>query len=641
MAKTKLLRRSLAAATALTTIALRSSAQRAPSEQAPRPAARTGYRRTLPWRIYDGVAELLDRSVGWDRLPTPLGLLVLIGVRNVLRQRNLYDTSQVPAVGAVAPEPFTSEVLTARDESGAYNDLDHPEMGMAGTRFGRNIPLDKAVLEPEPSILEPSPRVVSRELLTRDPFQPATTVNTLACTWLQFMIKDWFSHGTGDMSNPWTIELSPDDPWPDHPMRIPRTVPDRTRPADSPGPPTFINTETHWWDGSQIYGKSKAEQQFVRSGQDGKLRIAPNGRPPLPDDPNLSPAMVPGWWLGLSLMRTMFTLEHNAICDRLRSDYPTWSDEALFQRARLVNAALLAKIHTVDWTPAVISHPTTVIGLRANWFGLAGERLHKAFGRLSSSEVISGIPGSETDHYGVPYTLTEEFTAVYRMHPLVPDDYDFRRATDDGPVRQMTFGELTGPQAEQVLDEIPIDDVVYSLGTSHPGLVSLHNYPRFLQDFVRPDGKRQDIAATDVLRIREIGVPRYNEFRRLLHLKPATSFSSLTDNPEWAQQLERVYGGDIERVDLMVGMYAERRPTGFAFSDTAFRIFILMASRRLNSDRFLTRDFSREVYTPAGMQWLDDNNMMTVLLRHFPALAPAMRGLDNAFWPWHTAAAPS
>jgi hypothetical protein len=88
-------------------------------------------------------------------------------------------------------------------------------------------------------------------------------------------------------------------------------------------------------------------------------------------------------------------------------------------------------------------------------------------------------------------------------------------------------------------------------------------------------------------------------------------------------------------------MYAERRPTGFAFSDTAFRIFILMASRRLNSDRFLTRDFTREVYTPAGMQWLDDNNMTTVLLRHFPALAPAMRGLDNAFWPWHTAAAPA
>ena len=55
----------------------------------------------------------------------------------------------------------------------------------------------------------------------------------------------------------------------------------------------------------------------------------------------------------------MFTLEHNAVCDMLAGHYPTWSDDEIFQRARLVVAALTAKIHTVEWTPAVISHPTT------------------------------------------------------------------------------------------------------------------------------------------------------------------------------------------------------------------------------------------------------------------------------------------
>ena len=51
----------------------------------------------------------------------------------------------------------------------------------------------------------------------------------------------------------------------------------------------------------------------------------------------------------------------------------------------------------------------------------------------------------------------------------------------------------------------------------------------------------------------------------------------------------------------MSGMYAEDRPEGFAFSDTAFRIFVLMASRRLNSDRFFTDSFTEEVYTAEGM----------------------------------------
>ena len=66
----------------------------------------------------------------------------------------------------------------------------------------------------------------------------------------------------------------------------------------------------------------------------------------------------------------------------------------------------------------------------------------------------------------------------------------------------------------------------------------------------------------------------------------------------------RVYDGDIERVDVTVGMGAERLPKGFAFSDTAFRIFVLMASRRLNSDRFFTTDFTPQVYT-AGRHGVD------------------------------------
>ena len=128
-------------------------------------------------------------------------------------------------------------------------------------------------------------------------------------------------------------------------------------------------------------------------------------------------------------------------------------------------------------------------------------------------------------------------------------------------------------------------------------------------------------------------MPRYNEFRRLFHLKPAETFEELTDNPEWAKELERVYG-DVERVDLMVGLYAEPLPKGFGFSDTAFRVFILMASRRLKSDRFFTRDYNAETYTQAGLDWIDETTMIDVLKRHYPELEPALRGVDNAFAPW-------
>src|SRR5262249_52883936 len=261
-------------------------------------------------------------------------------------------------------------------------------------------------------------------------------------------------------------------------------------------------------------------------------------------------------------------LSHNSLCDGVRAEPRHGPAEKIPQRAGLLTARLTPKTHAGEGPPAVISHPTTKVGMRASWYGLAGERIRRVFGRISSSEVISGIPGSATEHYGVPYSLTEEFVAVYRMHPLVPDDYDLRSSADDRALMQTALRDLTGAGAVTVAQKLGMADLMYSFGTQYPGLVTLHNFPRFLQEFHRPDGPLQDLAATDILRSRELGVPRYNQFRRLLHMRPVASFDDLTDNPEWARQIEAVYGGDIERVDLTVGMYAERRPTGFAFSDT-------------------------------------------------------------------------
>jgi hypothetical protein len=582
-------------------------------------------------RLFTRATEALDRRFRWHKLPVPLGLLTLVGLRMRLRESNLHDTSSTPAS---KPLPAKGgRHLTARTADGTYNDLEDPVMGSAGTRFGRNVPVELTYPEDDRAVLDPSPRKVSRELLTRHEFLPATTLNVLAAAWLQFMIRDWFSHGKSEKENPWELELDEDDPWKgERPMQVMRTRKDPTRSPDDASPPTYVNTETHWWDGSQIYGSNAETQQRVRSGQDGKLIVGPDRM--LPGELVAEASKEPGFWLGLALLQTLFVLEHNAICDRLRAEYPSWSDDDLFDHARLVNAALLAKIHTVEWTTGILGHPTMQIGMRANWWGIAGERLHGLLGRIGSGEVVSGIPGSPKDHYGVPYAITEEFVAVYRMHPLVPDDFDLRTVSDDERLQERTLREIAGPHVPEVLEQFPMEDLLYSFGVAHPGAITLHNFPRFLQEYQRPDGILMDLAATDILRSRELGVPRYNRFRELLHLPPVRSFDELTDKPEWADELRRVYEGDIDRVDLTVGLYAEPVPKGFGFSDTAFRIFILMASRRLNSDRFFTTDYNARIYTQAGLDWIDDNDMSTVLLRHFPELLPSLRNVKNAFAPW-------
>src|SRR5215213_11710666 len=340
------------------------------------------------WSPFFPLANRIDWNIGWHRLPWPLGLAMVVALRRQLRRDNLHDPSTVvPALPR--PPLITSQTdsLTTRTADGTFNDLSQPEMGSVGTRFGRNVPLTSVTAEPEAAVLSPNPRAVSGELLTRHEFQPATTLNVLAAAWIQFMIRDWFSHGPGPTENPWQIPLASDDPWPQsqRPMSILRTPTDPTRPSGSDGAlPTHVNFETHWWDASQIYGSNADYQRRARTGSGGRLRVDQNGFPAVEIDP-LSPkhpADVPGFWVGLAMLHTLFTLEHNAICDRFRAEYPSWSDDELFDHARLVNAALLAKIHTVEWTPAIISHPTTVRALLGDWWGIQGERLHRALGRF-------------------------------------------------------------------------------------------------------------------------------------------------------------------------------------------------------------------------------------------------------------------
>ena len=176
-------------------------------------------------------------------------------------------------------------------------------------------------------------------------------------------------------------------------------------------------------------------------------------------------------------------------------------------------------------------------------------------------------------------------------------------------------------------------DLFYSFGTCHPGAVTLHNYPRHLQNLTRDDGEHLDLAAVDILRDRERGVPRYNQFRRLLHKDPVKSSMSSPTTPRGGSRFARSTtttreSGSDDR--------ALRRAAaaGFGFSETAFRIFILMASRRLKSDRFFTDDFRPEVYTEFGIDYVRRNSMLSVVKRHYPQLGRSLEGVKNAFAPW-------
>jgi hypothetical protein len=242
--------------------------------------------------------------------------------------------------------------------------------------------------------------------------------------------------------------------------------------------------------------------------------------------------------------------------------------------------------------------------------------------------------GSPQAHHAAPYSITEEFVSVYRLHPLLPDDYEVRDHRTGALIEETDFDPLQGHGTRPSIDRYGMANLLYSFGVANPGAITLHNHPRALNGHVRLNGDRVDLGTIDVLRDRERGVRRYNDFRQALRKSRIERFEDLTANPEWNEQIREVYDGDIDKVDLQVGLLGEPLPPGFGFSDTAFRIFILMASRRLRSDRFFTNDYSPDVYTPEGIEWVEGNTMADVLVRHHPELAPALEGVANAFAPW-------
>jgi hypothetical protein len=620
----------------------------------------------LVWSHLGKVAKKHHRAregiwTDWYRHGVYPGLAILAGMRDDLDANNLVDTYPPGARTGFMPEGLAPPpgVHFFRTPDGAWNNLQNPKEGAAGVRFPRNVL--RARTYQDPRLQEPNPARISKELFTRvNGMQEVPFLNLLAGAWIQFMVHDWVSHRTASLprgegprsrQEAFPVELPEDHParalYHQRKMWIAKTLDDPTRNgADLGTPPTTINEVTSWWDASQLYGSDVKKQLCLRSLVDGKLRVDAQGHLFLDEAGIAKTGYSRNWWVGLALLHTVFVREHNAICDELKRTHPTWGDDRLFNVARLVNAAVLAKIHSVEWTPAILPNPCLSRALNANWYGLLEQWLHRPGQRRVlrhiklRSPVMGGLVGNATEKFGKPYGLSEEFTEVYRLHELLPDLLALRSAATGKSLGSVALPETRMRLAADVMGRFGMVDLLFSFGKQAAGQIVLNNYPRALQEISVPGNPVLDLGAVDILRARERGVPRYNEFRRRLGLNPIKDFDDLTDDRAVIDKLRSIYLDDVELIDMQVGTRAEKwRPAGFGFGETLFQIFILNASRRLQADRFFTENYDERTYTREGLDWIDRATMKSVLIRHFPELErTALANIDNAFEPWDVGA---
>ncbi|XP_059294867.1 alpha-dioxygenase 1-like [Lycium ferocissimum] len=540
------------------------------------------------------MVHFVDKLNLWHRLPVFLGILYLGARQHLLKKYKLINVGEKPT--GIRSNPADYPYRTA---DGKYNDPFNKGAGSEFSFFGRNmLPVDQ-LNEIELS----APKEVASE-----------------CPLKSFKFYKSKEIPTGS----YEIKTG------------------------------YLNRRTPWWDVSEVYGSNTDVLKKVRTFKDGKLKLSADGLLEQDENGKIISGDVRNTWAGLLALQALFVQEHNVVCDALKKEYPELEDEDLYRHARLVTSAVIAKVHTIDWTVELLKTDTLLAGMRANWYGLLGKKFKDTFGHIGGF-VLSGYVGmKKPENHGVPYSLTEEFVSVYRMHQLLPDTLQLRNIdATPGPNKslpltdEIPMEDLIGGKGEENLSRIGFTKQMVSMGHQACGALNLWNYPMWMRDLVpqdidgndRPD--HVDLAALEIYRDRERSVPRYNDFRRGLLQIPISKWEDLTDDEEAIKTLREVYDDNVQELDLLVGLMAEKKIKGFAISETAFFIFLVMAARRLEADRFFTSNYNKETYTEKGLEWVNTTeSLKNVLDRHYPEMTGKWMNSTSAFSVWDSSPEP-
>uniref|UniRef100_A0A0D3CMM8 Uncharacterized protein n=1 Tax=Brassica oleracea var. oleracea TaxID=109376 RepID=A0A0D3CMM8_BRAOL len=436
------------------------------------------------------IVHAVDKMVPWHKLPVFLGLAYL-GLRRHLHQEyNLINVGQTPVGTRFNPADYPY-----RTADGKFNDPFNEGVGSESSFIGRNCPpVDQKI-----KLLKPDPMVVATKLLARRKLiDTGKQFNMIAASWIQFMIHDWVDH----LEETNQIELvAPKEVANECPLSSFRFFKTKEVPTGFFEIKTgSLNSRTPWWDSSAIYGSNSKAMARVRTYKDGKLKISEETGLLLQDQDGLAiSGDIRNSWVGVSALQALFIKEHNAVCDVLKKEYDDLEDEDLYRHARLVTSAVIAKIHTIDWTVELLKTDTLLAGMRTNWYGILGKKFKDSFGHVGSS-ILGGIVGmKKPQNHGVPYSITEEFTSVYRMHSLLPDQLELRDI-DVVPgtnkslplIEEVSFGKLLGPKGEQTMSHIGFTKLMVSMGHQASGALELMNYPVWIRDLVPHDPNGYD-----------------------------------------------------------------------------------------------------------------------------------------------------
>jgi len=501
-----------------------------------------------------------------------------------------------------------------RRYDGLCNNLKHPTWGAVQSSFARLLKpvYSDAISDPRVghhgSTLPP-PRIVSRTIHPDEGYHDhAATI--LLISWGQFMDHDLTltatpldpvtrnepeecCHRAPNARNPYCLEISipHDDPFYGvygvRCIDFVRGFPG-TRAGCRLGSRNQFNILTAIIDGNTVYGVEENFARSLRSGYGGLLRMNPvfaqyglHDLLPLkldiPDEgctrPNRSMYCFDAGeirvneQLVLTCMHTLMAREHNRVAHKLGEVNPHWDDETVYQETRRVVIAEIQHITYNEFLPLVLGKEVMAK------FGLLLQK--EGFWDGYDPNVNPGVLASFSaaafrfGHSLLPtnverWSKAHKFIASRRLRDLIRQPFDLYRA---GVIDEYFMGMSN--QVAQAMDDSVTQEVTNHLFRK-PG---------------QPFGV--DLAAFNMQRGREFGLPSYMEYRKYCGLPGATGWDDLfgSMNNITVKRYSQIYVHPQD-IDLWSGGVSERPLPGAMVGPTFACIIASQFSNARRGDRF-------------------------------------------------------
>lgn len=344
-------------------------------------------------------------------------------------------------------------------------------------------------------------------------------------------------------------------------------------------PREYTNEITSFIDASNVYGSDIERANYLRTFEDGLLRTSQGDLLPLNtidgefnsgrdffaphmevNNPTTSKVFVAGDVRAnenvlLTSMHTLFVREHNYQARLLKETHPFWSDETLYQEAKLRTTAIIQAITFEEWLPALgIEIPEyqgyveSVDPSILKVFSVAAFR----FGHTMLNSNLKRIMPNCDPHPNGDITLAQAF-----FNPTM--------ILQDGGIDPLLRGMAA--QDMQEVDGRLVDDV-RNLLFGPPG-----------------SGIGMDLASINIQRGREMGLPDFNTVRQTFGLPRYSDINEICRDNSVTSGLTDMYDS-VDDIDPWVGMLCEEHMDESMFGRTITEILKYQFSALRDGDRF-------------------------------------------------------